>query len=395
MAVCLQSNVASDLCIGKPSLRSIPITASVGEALVALREWGEAKLGVALGEKKSKDKAGGIVGDICMVDVLCYLCSQQNIKCPVSALQNPVSVLLSKGDGVVRAIDPDSRYEFYIIIVDYLEFFCRKLLLYWMFWTSFLMRMCRPPCFTIDASFAFQKQKHQEFSWLTQEDLLRFFLNNISSSPPSPPLRRRRRLAAPTSSPSTTSLRRPRPPPPPLALLDGRLRRVVTDDRKLIGDIPPSILSGLFSDDTVAPAVASLSVAELMAYIDDCCSHRSASEPALQRVKARLQEEGLTGMLGFLEGNEVTFPMSPSSSDDDESVKKSRKPRRMRSGSYMGRRSEEVAVCYEESSLVAVMVQALAHRVNYVWVVDDEEEFGLVGIVTFQDMLRVFREQIQ
>ncbi|ONK73745.1 uncharacterized protein A4U43_C04F34820 [Asparagus officinalis] len=108
MAVCLQSNVASDLCIGKPSLRSIPITASVGEALVALREWGEAKLGVALGEKKSKDKAGGIVGDICMVDVLCYLCSQQNIKCPVSALQNPVSVLLSKGDGVVRAIDPDS-----------------------------------------------------------------------------------------------------------------------------------------------------------------------------------------------------------------------------------------------------------------------------------------------
>lgn len=64
-------------------------------------------------------------------------------------------------------------------------------------------------------------------------------------------------------------------------------------------------------------------------------------------------------------------------------------------GSYsarMGRRSEEAIVCHPESSLVAVMVQALAHRVGYVWVV--EEDYSLVGIVVLRDILKVFREQL-
>ncbi|THU45561.1 hypothetical protein C4D60_Mb02t19290 [Musa balbisiana] len=86
---------------------------------------------------------------------------------------------------------------------------------------------------------------------------------------------------------------------------------------------------------------------------------------------------------------------SSSSSSSDEESSGGRRPRRLRSRSFsMGRRSEEPEVCHSGNSLVAVMVQALAHRVSYLWVVD-EDDYSLTGIVTFADMLRVFREQLQ
>lgn len=59
-----------------------------------------------------------------------------------------------------------------------------------------------------------------------------------------------------------------------------------------------------------------------------------------------------------------------------------------------GRSVPEVVVCQPGSSLVAVMVQALAHRVDHVWVVDEKDDCKVVGIVTFTDILRVFRYQL-
>ena len=113
MAVSLISHVVSDLCIGKPPLRSLPITATVGEALVALKLCGETFVSVAAAStaaSKNKNKAAEIAGKICMVDVLCYLCAEGNISAPVSALKDPVSVLLSKGEGIVRRVNANSRY---------------------------------------------------------------------------------------------------------------------------------------------------------------------------------------------------------------------------------------------------------------------------------------------
>lgn len=39
---------------------------------------------------------------------------------------------------------------------------------------------------------------------------------------------------------------------------------------------------------------------------------------------------------------------------------------------------------------MAVMIQAIAHRVSYVWVID--EDGCLIGMVTFVDILKLFRE---
>ncbi|GJT96852.1 hypothetical protein Tco_1092370 [Tanacetum coccineum] len=55
---------------------------------------------------------------------------------------------------------------------------------------------------------------------------------------------------------------------------------------------------------------------------------------------------------------------------------------------YPGRRSEAI-VCHPWNSLMAVMVQMIALRVSYAWVV--QQDYTLVGIVTFSEILKQFR----
>ena len=45
-----------------------------------------------------------------MVDVICYLCKDENLSSPSSALKSPVSVLLPKLPGLVRHVEPSCRY---------------------------------------------------------------------------------------------------------------------------------------------------------------------------------------------------------------------------------------------------------------------------------------------
>lgn len=253
----------------------------------------------------------------------------------------------------------------------------------------------------IPSSISKKKPRHQDICcWLTHENLVQFFLNNIFHFSPVATLSvaalglvSHANLSVLYDDQAISALRLIH-----TAIDEDTALAVVTDDGKLVGEISPSSLSAC--DETVAAAIASLSAGELMAYIDSCCCG-AATESMLQVVKARLKCQGQDGMLEFTENEELlsSSSLSPppsSSSDEEASVKKQVKPRRMRSGSYWARirKCEEAVVCYPESSLVAVMVQALAHRVSYVWVVD-EEDYGLVGIVTFRDVLRVFREQIQ
>lgn len=235
-----------------------------------------------------------------------------------------------------------------------------------------------------------------EFCWLTQEDFVRFFLNSISHFSPVPALSvaalgivRADILAVRCHDPAISAvplLRR--------ALAEQTAVAVLSDDGlHLVGEISPSTLAAV-CDESVAAAIAALSAGDLMSFID-CCP--APPEAALRAVETKLTEKKLPGMLELLEGEHCwsTSSSSSSSSSDEEVVQtplaRRKGMRRQRSmGSYSARMSEEAIVCHPESSLVAVMVQALAHRVSYVWVVD--EEYAPVGVVTFSDVLRVFRE---
>jgi len=146
-----------------------------------------------------------------------------------------------------------------------------------------------------------------------------------------------------------------------------------------------------FCDETVAAAIATLSAGELMAYIE--CG--DPPEDLIMLVKERLEERNLGPALDLIE--EESGILS-SSSDSSYSSSSDEEFGMVRSGRIAGNsarvgRSTETIVCYPWSSLVAVMIQALSHRLSYTWVI--EEDGTLVGVVTFAGMIKVLRERLR
>ncbi|XWS52042.1 hypothetical protein CRYUN_Cryun11dG0033300 [Craigia yunnanensis] len=105
----------------------------------------------------------------------------------------------------------------------------------------------------------------------------------------------------------------------------------------------------------------------------------------LEHFTMSMSSDGFSSAYSSSDEESMTIPASPLP----------RSGRHSRSMSYSARmvRRSEAIVCHPKSSLVAVMVQAIAHKVNYVWVIEDD--CSLVGIVTFSDTLKVFREHLE
>ncbi|KAF8409288.1 hypothetical protein HHK36_005362 [Tetracentron sinense] len=404
MAVSLLAYEVSDLCLGKPALRSLSISATVGEALSALKRSGENHLSVWSCDHSSTTANDfedcRCIGKLCMVDVVCYLCRSENLLCPLTALKSPVSVLLPKVPGLVKHVEPHSSLREFRIKCsgngdDFLD-----LLIFFLFLEAIdlilegAQNLVVPIQSNISSnsrkkllqksSFGPTLHKGHEFCWLTQEDVIRFLLSSIGIFSPIPTFSIESLgiigtdfLAMGYHDPaSSATISR--------ALTEQTSVAVVDEDGKLIGEISPFTLA--CCDETVAAAITTLSAGDLMAYID--CG--GPPEDIVRVVKARLKERNLEGMLDLFE--EFSISSSSSSSSDEEFS--SRLTRYSRSGSYSARmvRRAEAIVCHLGSSLVAVMIQALAHRVNYVWVIEDD--CSLAGIVTFSDMLKVFRENL-
>ncbi|CAL5334500.1 unnamed protein product [Camellia sinensis] len=99
----------ADLCLGKLPLKSVSISATVADALSALKSSSDTCLSVwTCDHSKSAAEECRCVGKVCMVDVICYLCKDENLSSPSSALKSPVSVLLPKLPGLVRHVEPSS-----------------------------------------------------------------------------------------------------------------------------------------------------------------------------------------------------------------------------------------------------------------------------------------------
>lgn len=233
----------------------------------------------------------------------------------------------------------------------------------------------------------------REFCWLTQEDVIRFLLSSIGLFSPIPALSldtlgiiTNDILAIDYHSPASLAVKSIS-----RSLAEQTSVAVVDSDGFLIGEISPFTLA--CCDETVAAAIATLSSGDLMAYVD--CG--GPPEDLVRVVKARLKEKKLEGMLDEfnIDSDSGTSLSSSCSSDEESMLSPPRSGRYSRSMSYSARmvRRAEAIVCHPKSSLVAVMIQAIAHRVNYVWVIEDD--CSLVGIVTFSDMLKVFREHLE
>lgn len=134
---------------------------------------------------------------------------------------------------------------------------------------------------------------------------------------------------------------------------------------------------------------------------------RSVSDLGVVRPAANLAVAAGDSALSALPllSRQPTSPSALCSSDEDNDGKRcvaSPCARRGKRGPFSSRAmgwrpAAEAIVCRRGSSLVAVMVQAMAHRATHVWVVDEEgeeRELVLVGVVGLLDVLRVLRHHL-
>lgn len=134
----LSGNEVSDLCLGKPALRSLCVTDTVADALSALKRTGDTYLSIwnchhsltrggdtntdHNNKKKreiEREKGDSIdckcIGRVCMVDIICFLCKPENLSSPATALRSSVSLLLPDLDPnspLVQHLQPNARFSF-------------------------------------------------------------------------------------------------------------------------------------------------------------------------------------------------------------------------------------------------------------------------------------------
>ncbi|XP_071693939.1 CBS domain-containing protein CBSX5-like [Rutidosis leptorrhynchoides] len=404
MASRLLAHEVADLCLGKPPLKSLSISATVRHALTVLKSTEDTHVSIwschhnnHLLDQQPLINNCLCIGKICMVDIICYLCKQDNIESPSSALDSPVSVLLSRDLAVVRHVDPSTSL---VEAIDLIIKGAQNLVVPISSRTTINSKRRQIQ----QQQLSIAPTTHTggiEFCWLTQEDIVRFLLSSIALFSPTAAysveslgIINTDILTVNYHSPALTALG-----DIITSLADQTSVAVIDDDGNLIGEISPFTLA--YNDETAAAAITTLSAGDLMAYID--CG--GPPEDIVRLVEARLKERNLKGMLDefSVDYSSGIDPLvscnSPTSfsSDDDEplSLTTVKLGRFSRSSSYSARmtRRAEAIVCYPGSSLVAVMIQAIAHRVSYVWVI--EEDCSVIGIVRFSGMLQVFRAHLE
>uniref|UniRef100_A0A0E0K2U7 CBS domain-containing protein n=1 Tax=Oryza punctata TaxID=4537 RepID=A0A0E0K2U7_ORYPU len=397
MAASLLSHVVSDLCIGKPPVRVLPPSTPVAAALAALRASADPFVFVdAELHSRGKTTGTGCVVKVSVTDVLCYVCGDaDNLSDPAAALARPVSALAAAaaggGDHGAAAFRVDSQTS----LLDAID--------------ALLTNDSQTLLVPLHARAAHIRKHHHvsgcspaaaDYCVLTREDIVRHLFSYSIS------------LFAPVAARTVASLGLVRRgvhavhedddaldaiPLLRRSIADGTAVAVVADDDALVGEICPGVL-GSCDVESASAAFAALSAGDVMTYID---SSLSPPEFLLRSIRAQLKGRGLDAMADLMDAADAasSLPLSPSSSssassDEDSPLGRARRTRRSSSGSFRWRSTEDVAACHAGSSLVAVMAQALAHRVGYVWVVD-EVSGALTGVVSFADVLAVLREHLR
>ncbi|CAI9292707.1 unnamed protein product [Lactuca saligna] len=386
MAISFLASEISDLCLGKPPLRPLPTTATIADAVLALKTSGEIYVSVWSSEHSNSVVACNdtgccrCVGKICMVDVIVHLCKEENLSHPLDALQSNVSDLVTKVKGQIRHLEPNSSL---LEAIDCILEGAQNLVIPI---HNNARTNLRKSQLTQSPLHAPTLHYTQEFCWLTREDVFRFLLNAIGVFSPIPTFTiedlniiTKQTLTIHYEDPAISTL--------PLishSLSAQTSIAVINKDNRLLGEISPFTLT--CCDETVAAAIATLSAGDLMAYID----HNGPSDNLVHLVKMRLQERNLSAMLDLMDDYYNPSSSSSSCCSSDEEFGSTKNGAVGRS-IYPGRRSTAI-VCHPWNSLMAVMVQMIALRVSYAWVV--QEDYTLVGIVTSSEILKQFRSVV-
>lgn len=383
MAVRLSGHVVSDLCLGKPALRSLSLTHTLADAISFLKKVHDTHVSIwNCHHSLNHQRHCKCIAKLCMVDIICFLAKPNNLSAPAAALQSPISLLVPDNSALVVNHLPTNAS--LLEAIDAMYEGVQNLVI---------------PIQNQNSSISRKRVSEKEpsldsnsltYCWLTQEDVFRYLLNSIGVFSPTPAspintlgvIDTQNLLAIDYDDPASSVLELLT-----VSATNQSSIAIVDPQGKFVGEISPFMLNSC--DEALVPAIATLSAGDLMAYIDS----GGPPEDLVQLVKERMEEKNLGAALELL-GDETglsSWSSFSSSSSDEEFCS----GKNWKLGGYSARavRRSEAIVCYPWSSLLAVMIQALAHRVSYVWVV--EEDGTLTGIVTFEGMLKVFREHLK
>ncbi|KAH0937735.1 hypothetical protein HID58_005196 [Brassica napus] len=395
MAITLLSHEVSDLCIGKPPLRCLSaVTATVADAIAALKSSDDPFLSLwSCNHDETNDDDDNkkcdceCLGKICMADVICYLSKFDNkVLSLYSAFNASVSVLLPKCRSIVVHVQSSCKLA---KAIDLITGGAQNLIVPIQTKRGQHKVPTRNAVVSLTTTTTTHKNSRQ-FCWITQEDIIRFFLGSISVFSPLTSMSiselgvinsTRAFLAVDyysSAASAITAISLAIANNISVLVVDGGCDVVEYPRIALIGEILPMTLA--CCDETAAAAVATLSAGELVTYIEGS----GPLESHVRVVRNRLEEKGMVGLISLVDS------LSGSSLSDEESPTGRTKSygRSVSRAARMARKSVAI-VCNRESSLMAVMIQAIAHRVSYVWVVDEDGCF--IGMVTFVDILKLFR----
>ncbi|ESQ54525.1 hypothetical protein EUTSA_v10026939mg [Eutrema salsugineum] len=389
MALSLLSYGVSDLCLGKPPLLCLSASSSsVSDAITALKSSEDPFLSVWNCNHDRDDAAEcECLGKISMADVICHLSKDEDHT--LSSLISPVSVLLPKTRSLVLHVQPSCSL---VEAIDLIIKGAQNLIV--PIRTKSIIKKWQQ---NDNVSLTTNHSNGQRFCWITQEDIIQFLLGCIASFSPLPAtsisdlgiINSTHAILAvdynSSASAVVSAISRALVDQTSVAVVDGE-----GDDNSLmclIGEISPMTLT--CCDETAAAAVATLSAGYLMEYLDG----GYPPESFFQEVRNRLEEKGLMRLLSLFESlSPSSSPTSDYSSEEESAARTTSFGRSMSISARMARKAEAV-VCNPTSSLMAVMIQAIAHRTNYTWVIDKDGCF--VGMVTFVDILKVFRKFLE
>ncbi|KAG4948446.1 hypothetical protein AAZX31_15G070300 [Glycine max] len=392
MAARLSGHELSDLCLGKPPLRALSVRDTVADALAALKRIDDTYVSVwncnhsFIRKQQPQIQSQNqccctCIGKVCMLDIICFLSKPQSLSSPSAALHSPISAALQDNSAVLVLHLPPSAS--LLEAIDVMQEGVQNLVI-----------PIQNQVESLDSNNV-HHNNNTTYCWLTQEDVLRYLLNSIGVFSPTPgnPINTlgvidtKNLFAVCYDDPASSILDLLA-----LSLIYQSSVAIVDPNGKFGGEISPVMLNSY--DESVVPAIATLSAGDLTAYIDCGGPPEDLVQLVKERVKEKVEEQNMLELLGdetTRTGLTSWSSFSSSCSSDEEFCS----GKNWKLGGYstrVGRRSEAI-VCHRWSSLVAVMIQALSHRVSYVWVV--EEDGTLTGIVTFQGMLKVFRDHLK
>ncbi|KAL9342157.1 hypothetical protein Peur_065482 [Populus x canadensis] len=399
MASVFLYHVVGDLTVGKPDMVEFYETETVESAIRAIGESTEC--GIPVWKRKShvsmietsETRQQRFVGILNSLDIVAFLASTECLEDQDKSIKTSVSQVVVPNASLLKQVDPATR------LIDALEMMkqgVRRLLVpKSMVWKGMSKRFSflyngkwlknadasnnsSNNNLTINTnrpSSSSGTSNRNKFCCLSREDVIRFLIGCLGALAPLP-------LSSISSlgviNPNYTSVEASLPAFEATKKLPGDPSEVavvepIPDGQcKIIGEISAS---RLWKCDYLAAAwaLANLSAGQFVMGVEDNEAARSLLDFA---VNSAVGDESIANGIGstrLREFSSRSIGFNPGSS--------------IRMGRSMYRGRSAPLTCKITSSLAAVMAQMLSHRATHVWVIEDDSDDILVGVVGYADIL--------